>query len=216
MKLEIRNMLLYFVTVMAKCCLLGISMVVGWFGMACVCGMVIFQLYKNGLISIDIDNMETYFGICMVAGLALGGGFFAYLSIYWMDRMFHRVDTNHECSERSWKQSMGEKRMGLVFACFDILKSINENFNLKYYHYYICLSEGDKEIDCIYLFPTKKNLLHVALNINNRDKRISDIFIPKPEDSFVNLRLTEESIKNNKDILKDFFHLAIKNYMGAI
>jgi hypothetical protein len=208
--------ILFFVTVMAKCCLFGISMVVGWFGAGCVCAVVIFQLYKNGLITIDSDNLETYFGICMVAGLALGGGFFGYLSMYWMYRMFHRVDTNYKSPERVWKRSMGEKRMGLVHGCFDMLKSINERFKLKYYHYYICLSDGDKEIDYIFLFPANANLIDVALNINNRDKRISDIVIPKPEDSFINFRLTEGSIKKNRVFLKELFSLSYQKYIGAI
>jgi hypothetical protein len=131
-----------------------------------------------------------------------------------MDNKFHRVDTDFQSSERSWKQSRGEKGMELVYTCFDILKSINENFELKYHPRYIGLSDGEKEIDYINLFPVKANL-HVALNINNREKRMSDIVVPKPEDSFVNFKLSEENIEMNRSFLKELFSISYQKYVGT-
>lgn len=114
-----------------------------------------------------------------------------------------------EVTDRSYWENKGSKKtVMLVDELFTFIKEIDPSFGIKYNKYYIGLTKNGNPYNFA-TFRAKKNYLRMEIRLDRSDEveaklAESDLdLMDYDRDGRYRIRITEDDIKNNEDILKD-------------
>ncbi|MDP8224313.1 MAG: hypothetical protein P9L99_13195 [Candidatus Lernaella stagnicola] len=122
-----------------------------------------------------------------------------------------------QVDRKYWEDKGSKKSLKIVDECFDILREIDADIQIKFNKYYIGLTIGGRSVIFV-LFRAKKAFARVEVRLVDKaawKSRLEDENIPvlesakaKPRLSF---QLSTDAARKNRDLLRELFEAAYRN-----